>query len=69
MKLRIISEIQYKEASTSNERLSSAGGYMATSVNDQYHSKPSRAKKKSRRLGNNSQQTSARLDPLHSAVR
>ena len=65
MKLRIISEIQYKEPSTNNERVSSTGCLRATSVNDEYHIKPSREVKKSRRRGKNYQLTSAHLDPLH----
>jgi len=69
MKLRIISEIQYKEPSTSHERISSSGALMATSVNDEYHIKPSQAKKKSRRSNNNSQRPSPHLDPLRSASR
>lgn len=67
MKLRLISEIQYRQPDTSNERTNSSGVLQASAVNDQYHIKRSRVKKKSPRSDNSFQHKSLHLDPLHSA--
>lgn len=46
MKLKLISEIQYKETSTNLDRVNSPGVRLQGSINDLYHKSPKTKKKK-----------------------
>jgi len=46
MKLRLLSEIQYKETSTNLQRANANGVRVQNSINDLYHNNPKPNKKK-----------------------